>query len=118
MIEVTFNDLIKAKSGLEKIVDQKLPFKDAVRFARFIKQVNNELSTYHSIVIKYCDENGTKSIDGIYTFKDVDKSKKEIEELGSDKIKFDFNKFKLPDWIELASNDIEGLEPFIDFGET
>jgi len=117
MIEISFNDLGKAISGLQKIMVQKLPFKDAVRFKRMIKQVNNELSTYKEIAIKYCEENGTKNGDGTYKFSDPKKAEKEMEELGSDMVKFDFDKFKLPDWIELAPEDIEGLEPFVDFGE-
>ena len=122
---MTIFQLISVSETLQTIVDQKLPFSLAYKFAKLAKLVDENREFYGQSINKLIneygekDENGElKQVEGGFTIKPdlIGEFNEEVNKLQSIEVTDEYPTFTFSDFedkIELTPRDLILLEPFI-----
>ncbi len=125
------NDTIILKNGLfgnptfhgalREIANSKLHAVTAFKINKLVKAIRVKITDYEEIRTKLCKELGEETEDKKgFSFPDKknrDKFEKEMDELDSLDIKFDIEKIKFPNSIELTPIQIGAIEDLFIFDE-
>ena len=119
-MKVTLNQVVNSQEVFQKLLSEKFPIKLAYQIQKNFRAIEPELKQYEStrqglITGKY----GTKQEDGNWKVEteQMEDYVKELTDLLSLEINFDFNKVKLPDTYEMTSGEVYVLEWFLNFDE-
>ena len=95
--------LVEAEHGLIEINSCKLPARTSFKIAKVIDKIAKEIELFNHAKIKKAEELGEKLENGTYRIKEenLDKFKKEMDDLLDTKIDLEFSQLNLKDLSEV-----------------